>query len=181
MGSDNLPMAKTVRGEVRLPDPVDDAILTLGVRMRSPLPHAKIASLFGIARDEVSRICQPYEVFLQEAGEDGPGLVYTGQSDRQAVRPRGMWEDAAFGNSGRDSFRKQQVVNGADRLADPVDDAILTLGVRTRNPLSYAEIASLFDISGKSVRKICQPYKEFMRQAGEYGVRGVTYTGRDSN
>ena len=180
MGSDNPSMAETVRGKVRLPDPVDDAILTLGVRMRDPLPHGQIASLFGIARDEVSKICQPYEAFLREAGDDGPGLVYTGQSDRQGVRPRGMWEDAAFGNSRRDSFRRQQVVNGADRLADPVDDAILTLGVRARNPLSYEEIASLFDITGKSVRKICQPYKEFMRQAGEYGVRGVTYTGRDS-
>lgn len=180
MGSDNQSMAETVRGEVRLIDPIDDAILTLGLRLRDPLPHAKIASLFGIALDEVSRICQPYEAFLREAGEDGPGLVYTGQSDRQAVRPRGMWENAAFGNSGRDAFRSQQVVNGADRLSDPVDDAILTLGVRARNPLSYEEIASLLDISGKGVRKICQPYKEFMRQAGEYGVRGVTYTGRDS-
>ncbi len=180
MGSDNQSMAETVRGEVRLPDPVDDAILTLGVRMRDPLPHEKIASLFGIARDEVSSICQPYAAFLRDIGEDGPGLVYTGQSKKQAVRPRGRWEDAAFGNSGRDAFRRQQVVNGADRLADPVDDAILTLGVRARNPLSYEEIALLLGINARSVRKICQPYKDFMRQAGEYGVRGVTYTGRDS-
>jgi len=180
VGSDSLSTAKTVRGEVRLTDPVDDAILTLGVRMRDPLPHAKIASLFDIASYEVSRICQPYEAFLREAGEDSPGLVYTGRSDRQAVRPRGMWEDAAFGNSGRDSFRRQQVVNGADRLADPIDDAILTLGVRARNPSTYEEIASLFGITVKSVQKICQPYKEFMRKAEAYGVRGVTYTGRDS-
>ena len=68
MGSDSLSTAKTVRGEVRLTDPVDDAILTLGVRMRDPLPHAKIASLFGIASYEVSRICQPYEAFLRVAG-----------------------------------------------------------------------------------------------------------------
>ena len=70
------------------------------------------------------------------------------------------------------------MVNGADRLADPVDDAILTLGVRMRNPLPYEEIATLFNMARNSVGKICQPYKEFMRKAGEYGIRGVTYTGR---
>lgn len=180
MRSNNQSKAETLRGMVRLPDPVDDAILTLGVRMRDPLPHGKIASIFGIARREVSKICCPYESFLRELGEAGPGLVFTGRSDRQTARPRGLWENAAFGNSGRDAFRKQQVVNGADRLADPVHDAILTLGVRARNPLSYEEIASLLNVAATSVQKICQPYKDFMRQAGTYGVRGVTDTRRNS-
>ncbi len=178
MGADNLSLKRTVSGEVRLPDPVDDAILTLGVRMHNPLSYKEIASLFGITSEDVSAICQPYKEFLHTAGEDGPGLVYTGHSSRQAVRPRAMWENALYGNSGRDAFRKQQVVNGADRLADPVDDAILTLGVRMRNPLSYEDIATLFNMARNSVGKICDPYKEFMRKAGEYGIRGVTYTGR---
>ena len=180
MGADNPSLKRTVSGEVRLPDPVDDTILTLGVRMHNPLPYQEIASLCGITRDDVSEICEPYKECLRKAGEDGPGLVYTGQASKQAVRPRGMWEDAMFGNSGRDAFRKQQVVSGADRLADPVDDAILTLGVRMRTPLSYEDIASRFDMSRNSVSKICEPYKEFLRKAGEYGVRGVTYKGRYS-
>ena len=88
-----------------------------------------------------------------------------------------MWENASFGNSGRESFQKQQIVNGADRLADPVDDAILTLAVRLPNPLSYEEIASLFGIAHDVASKICEPYKEFMRKTGEYGIRGLTNTG----
>ena len=178
MAVDSGSMQRMILGEIRLPDPIDDAILTLGVRMHNPLPYKEVASLFGIASDEVSEICEPYMEFLRTAGEDGPGLVYTGHSLRQAVRPRAMWEDALYGNSGRDSFQKQQIVNGADRLADPVDDAILTLGVRTHNPLSYEEIASLFDMAHRGVSKICEPYKEFLRKTGEYGIRGVTYTGK---
>ena len=178
MAVNALSMQRTVRGEIRLTDPIDDAILTLGVRMHNPLSYKEIAPLFGIARDDVNEICEPYKEFLRTAGEDGPGLVYTGQSLRQAVRPRAMWEDALYGNSGRDSFHKQQLVNGADRLADPVDDAILTLGVRMHNPLSYEEIATLFDMARDDVSKICEPYKEFLRKTGEYGIRGITYTGK---
>lgn len=177
MGQENLSRKRTVSGEVRLPDPVDDAILTLGLRMREPLSYADIASAFGIARDDVSKICEPYREILRSTGEDGPALTFTRRSSRKAVRPRAMWENAAFGNSGRDMFQKQQIVNGADRLADPVDDAILTLGVRLTNPLSYVEIASLFQIAHSDASKICEPYKEFMRKAGDYGVRGITRTG----
>lgn len=177
MGADSLSLKRAVSGEVRLPDPVADAILTLAVRMRDPLSYEEIASSFGIARDDVSEICDPYKEFLRTTGEDGPALTYTGQSSRQAVRPRAMWENATFGNSGRESFQKQQIVNGADRLADPVDDAILTLGVRLPNPLSYEEIASVFGIARVSASKICDPYKEFIRKAGEYGIRGLTNTG----
>ena len=177
MGPENLSRKRTVSGEVRLPDPADDAILTLGVRLRDPLSYEEIASAFGIVRDDVSKICEPYKELLRTTGEDGPALTYTRRSSRKAVRPRAMWENAAFGNSGRDLFQKQQIVNGADRLADPVDDAILTLGVRLTNPLSYEEIASLLQIAHNDASKICEPYKEFMRKAGEYGVRGVTRTG----
>ena len=177
MGPENLSRKQTVSGEVRLPDPADDAILTLGVRMRVPLSYEEIASTFGIVRDDVSRICEPFKELLRTTAEDGPALSYTRRSSRKAVRPRAMWENAAFGNSGRELFQKQQIVNGADRLADPVDDAILTLGVRLTNPLSYEEIASLFQIAHNDVSRICEPYKEFMRKAGEYGVRGVTRTG----
>ena len=74
MGADNLSLKRTVSGEVRLPDPVDDAILTLGVRMLNPLSYKEIASLFGITSEDVSAICQPYKEFLRTAGEDGPGL-----------------------------------------------------------------------------------------------------------
>ena len=56
-------------------------------------------------------------------------------------------------------------------------DAILTLAVRLPNPLSYEEIASLFGIAHNVASKICEPYKEFMRKTGEYGIRGVTKTG----
>ena len=175
---DSLSTERAISGEVRLTDPVHDAILTLGVRVHDPLSYKDIASLFGISREDVSEICEPYKEFLRTRGEEGPALVYSGHSFREAVRPRAMWENAAFGNSGREMFQKQQIVNGADRLADPVDDAILTLGVRLTNPLSYAEIAALFDdLNRKDVRKICEPYKEFMRKAGDYGVRGVTRTG----
>ncbi len=178
MAVNTLSMQRTVRGEIRLTDPIYDAILTLGVRMHNSLSYKEIASLFGIARDDVNEICEPYKDFLRTAGEDGPELVYTRKSLRQAVRPRAMWEDALYGNSGRESFQKQQIVNGADRLADPVDDAILTLGVRMHNPLSYEEIASLFDMARDDVSKICEPYKEFLRKTGEYGIRGITYTGK---
>ena len=177
MGPESQSLKRAVSGEVRLPDPVDDAILTLGVRIRDPLSYAEIASAFGIAREGVSEICEPYKEMLRTTGEDGPALTYTRRSSRKAVRPRAMWENAAFGNSGRELFQKQQIVNGADRLADPVDDAILTLGVRLTNPLSYEEIASLFQIAHDDASKICEPYKEFIRRAGEYGVRGVTSTG----
>lgn len=177
MVADTGSMKKTISGEVRLTDPVADAILTLAVRLSSPLSYEEIASSFGIARRDVSEICEPYKEHLRTTGENGPALVYTGQSARQAVRPRAMWENASFGNSGRESFQKQQIVNGADRLADPVDDAILTLAVRVPNPLSYEEIATLLGISHVAASKICEPYKEFMRTAGEYGVRGVTKTG----
>ena len=176
MGTENLSRKRTVSGEVRLPDPVHDAILTLGVRMRDPLSYDEIAAAFGIVRDDVSDICEPFKEMLRTTGEDGPALTFTRQSSRKTVRPRAMWENAAFGNSGRELFQKQQIVNGADRLADPVDDAILTLGVRLTNPLSYEEIASLFQIAHNDASKICEPYKEFMRKAGEYGVRGVTRT-----
>ncbi len=176
MDPESLSRNQTVSGEVRLPDPVDDAILTLGVRMRLPLSYDEIAAAFGISRDHVSQICEPYKEMLRTTGEDGPALTYTRQSSRKAVRPRAMWENAAFGNSGRELFQKQQIVNGADRLADPVDDAILTLGVRLTNPLTYEEIASLLQIAHNDASKICEPYKEFMRKAGEYGVRGVTRT-----
>ncbi len=175
---DTLSMKRAINGEVRLTDPVDDAILTLGVRVHNPLSYKDIASLFGISRDDVSEICEPYKEFLRTAGEEGPALVYGGHSFREAVRPRAMWENALFGNSGRESFQKQQIINGADRLADPVDDTILTLGLRMHNSISYEEIAALFDdMDRKDVSKICEPYKEFMRKAGEYGVRGVTRTG----
>lgn len=177
MGPENLSLKRTVSGEVRLPDPVDDAILTLGVRMRHSPSYAEIASAFGISRDDVSKICEQYKELLRSTGEDGPALTFARRSSRKAVRPRAMWENASFGNSGREMFQKQQIVNGADRLADPVDDAILTLGVRLTNPLSYEEIASLFQIAHNDASKICEPYKEFMRKAGEYGVRGVTRTG----
>jgi len=177
MDPENLSRNQTVSGEVRLPDPVDDAILTLGVRMRFPLSYDEIAAAFGITRDHVSQICEPYKEMLRTTGEDGPALTYTRQSSRKAVRPRAMWENAAFGNSGRELFQKQQIVNGADRLADPVDDAILTLGVRLTNSLTYEEIASLLQIAHNDAGKICEPYKEFMRKAGDYGVRGVTRTG----
>lgn len=177
MGPENLSHKRTVIGEVRLPDPVDDAILTLGVRMRHPLSYEEIAAAFGITRDQISEICEPYKEMLRTTGEEGPALTYTRRSSRKAARPRAMWENAAFGNSGRELFQKQQIVNGADRLADPVDDAILTLGVRLTNPLSYEEIASLLQIAHNDASKICEPYKEFMRTAGEYGVRGVTRTG----
>ena len=177
MLSDSLSMKRIISGEMRLTDPVDDAILTLAVRTHNPLSYKETASLFGIDREDVSEICEPYKEVLRTAGEVGPALIYTGESFRQAVRPRAMWENALFGNSGRESFQKQQIVNGADRLADPVDDAILTLGVRVHNPLSYEEIAELFEMPRNDVRKICEPYKEFMRTAGEYGVRGVTKTG----
>ncbi len=176
MDPDTLFLKRVVTGEVRLPDPVDDAILTLGVRMRDPLSYGEIASAFGIARDDVSTICEPYKVMLHATGEDGPALTYTRRSSRKAVRPRAMWENAAFGNSGREMFQKQQIVNGADRLADPVDDAILTLGVRLTNPLTYEEIASLLQIALNDASRICEPYKEFIRTAGDYGVRGVTRT-----
>ena len=177
MVADAESMKKAISGEVRLTDPVADAILTLAVRMRNPFSYEEIASSFGIARDDVSEICQPYKEFLRTTGENGPALVFTGQSSRKAVRPRAMWENASFGNSGRESFQKQQIVNGADRLADPVDDAILTLAVRLPNPLSYEEIASLFSIAHDVASKICEPYKEFMRKTGEYGIRGLTNTG----
>ena len=170
-------MKRMISGELRLPDPVDDAILTLGVRVHDPLSYKEIASIFGITRDDVSEVCEPYKELLRSTGEDGPALVYTGQSFQQAVRPRAMWESAVYGNSGRESFQRQQIVNGADRLADPVDDAILTLGLRMHNPLSYQEIAEMFEMARDEVSKICEPYKEFMRKAGEYGVRGVTRTG----
>ena len=177
MCADSRSLKRTVSGEVRLPDPVDDAILTLGVRMRDPLSYQDIASAFGIAHDNVSEICEPYKDLLRTTGEDGPALTYKRRSSRKAVRPRAMWENAAFGNSGRESFQKQQIVNGADRLADPVEDAVLTLGVRLTNPLSYEEIASLLQIAHEDASRICKPYREFMRRAGEYGVRGVTRTG----
>ena len=147
MLTDSLFMKRIISGEMRLTDPVDDAMLTLAVRMHNPLSYKETASLFGIDREDVSEICEPYKEFLRTAGEVGPALIYTGESFRQAVRPRAMWENALFGNSGRESFQNQQIVNGADRLADPVDDAILTLGVRLPNPLSYEEIASLFSIA----------------------------------
>ena len=175
---DTLSMKRVISGEVRLTDPLDDAILTLGVRVQDPLSYKDIASLFGISRDEVSEICEPYKEFQRTTGEEGPALVYAGNLSLGAVRPRAMWENALFGNSGRESFQKQQIINGADRLADPVDDTILTLGLRMPNPLSYEEIAALFDdMVRKDVSKICEPYKEFLRTAGEYGVRGVTRTG----
>ncbi len=177
MVPDTESIKKAISGEVRLPDPVADAILTLAVRLRTPLSYQETASSFGIARDDVSEICEPYKEYLDSTGDNGPALVYTRGSSRQAVRPRAMWENASFGNSGRESFQKQQIINGADRLADPVDDAILTLAVRVPNPLSYEEIALLLGISHISVSKICEPYKEFMRTAGEYGVRGVTKPG----
>ena len=176
MDPETLSRKRAVTGEVRLPDPVDDAILTLGVRMQDPLSYEEIASAIGIARDHVCAICEPYWEMLRSTGEDGPALTHTRRSSRKAVRPRAMWENAAFGNSGRELFQKQQIVNGADRLADPVDDAILTLGVRLTNPLTYEEIASLFQIAHNDASKICEPYKEFMRTAGSYGVRGVTRT-----
>lgn len=176
MHPETLSQKRTVTGEVRLPDPVEDAILTLGVRMRDPLSYQEIASAFGIAHDDVSKICEPYWEMLRTTGEDGPALTYTRRSSRKAVRPRAMWENAAFGNSGREMFQKQQIVNGADRLADPVDDAVLTLGVRLTNPLTYEELASLFQIAHNDASRICEPYKEFMRTAGSYGVRGVTRT-----
>ncbi len=174
---DSLSMKKVISGEMRLPDPVDDAILTLAVRVHDPLSYKETASLFGIGREDVSEICEPYKEFLRTAEEVGPALIYTGESFRQAIRPRAMWENALFGNSGRESFQNQQVINGADRLADPIDDAILTLGVRVQNPLSYEEIAELFEMPRNAVSKICEPYKEFMRTAGDYGVRGVTKPG----
>jgi len=177
MCADSRSLIRIVSGEVRLPDPVDDAILTLGVRMREPLSYQDIASAFGIAHENVSEICERYKAFLRTTGEEGPALTYTRRSSRKAVRPRAMWENAAFGNSGRESFQKQQIVNGADRLADPVEDAVLTLGVRLTNPLSYEEIASLLQIDHEDASRICEPYREFMRRAGEYGVRGVTRTG----
>ena len=177
MDPQNMSFKQTVSGEVRLPNHVDDAILTLGVRMRDPLSYEEIASAFGIARDDVNDICEPYKEMLRTTGEDSPALTYTRRSSRKAVRPRAMWENPAFGNNGREMFQKQQIVNGADRLADPVDDAILTLGVRLTNPLTYEEIASLFQIANNDASRICEPYKEFMRTAGNYGVRGVTRTG----
>ena len=177
MNPDTLSLKRAVTGEVRLPDPVDDAVLTLGVRMRDPLSHEEIASAFGIAHDDVGKICEPFNVMLRTTGEVGPALTYTRRSSRKTVRPRAMWENAAFGNSGREMFQKQQIVNGADRLADPVDDAILTLGVRLANPLTYEEIASLLQIAHNDASRICEPYKEFIRTAGDYGVRGVTRTG----
>ena len=61
MCADSGSLIRTVSGEVRLPDPVDDAILTLGVRMRDPLSYQDIASAFGIAHDDVSEICEPYK------------------------------------------------------------------------------------------------------------------------
>lgn len=177
MCADSRSLKRTVSGEVRLPDPIDDAILTLGVRMRDPLSYQDIASALGIARANVSEVCEPYKALLRKTGEDGPAFTYRRRSSRKAVRPRAMWENAAFGNSGRESFQKQQIVNGADRLADPFEDAVLTLGVRLTNPLSYEEIASLLQIAHEDASRICKPYREFMRKAGEYGVRGVTRTG----
>lgn len=177
MDADSLSYKRAVYAETRLPDPVDDAILTLAVRMRDPLSHAEIAASFGIAPDRVSGLCQPYTDFLRTSGEEGPALSYTRRQSRKAVRPRAMWENAMFGNSGRESFQKQQIVNGVDRLSDPVDDAILTLGVRLPNPLTYEEIASLIPVSRDDASKICEPYKEFIRKTGEYGIRGLTNTG----
>ncbi len=177
MDTDKLSLRRAVSGETRLPDPVDDAILTLAVRMRDPLSYKEIAASLGIARDRVRELCQPYREFLRTPGEEEPALAFTRRPSRKAVRPRAMWENAMFGNSGRESFQKQQIVNGVDRLSDPVDDAILTLGVRLPNPLTYEEIASLIHISRDDASKICEPYKEFIRKTGAYGIRGLTNTG----
>ena len=173
MWEDRQSMKRTVGGERRLDDTLDDAILTLGVRMHNPLSYQEIASMLGITHEDVSDVCEPYKEFLRAAGQDGPGLVYTGRSARQTVLPGAMWQNAVFGNSGRESIRMQQLLSGADRLGDPVDDAILTLGVRMRNPLAYQEIASALGMARAEVRKICEPYKEFVRKAGEYGIPGV--------
>ena len=62
------PLKRTVSGEVRLPDPIDDAILTLGVRMRDPLSYQDIASALGIARANVSEVCEPYKALLRKTG-----------------------------------------------------------------------------------------------------------------
>ena len=72
MAVNALSMQRTVRGEIRLTDPIADTILTLGVRMHNPLSYKEIAPLFGIARDDVNEICEPYKEFLRTAGEDGP-------------------------------------------------------------------------------------------------------------
>ena len=90
MGTENLSRKRTVSGEVRLPDPVDDAILTLGVRMRDPLSYDEIAAAFGIVRDDVSDICEPFKEMLRTTGEDGPALTFTRRSSRKAVRPRNV-------------------------------------------------------------------------------------------
>ena len=178
MGEDSPSMKKTVSGQLRLPDPVEDAILTLGVRMRHPASFEEIATSIGIASHSVGNICRPYQEFLDSSGAQGPGLAFTGRSPGRTVMPGAMWKDAAFGNSGRDAFQKQQLISGADRLADPVDDAILTLGVRLLGPLAYDEIAPLFGISRAQVKSICKPFKEFMRRTQAYGMQGLAYPGR---
>lgn len=173
MLANRLSMQNTIGGEQRLANPVDDAILTLGVRLGKPLSYQEIAALFSKTRDEVSQICEPYKEFLRHKAEVVPGLFYRGQSLRQSVLPGAMWNSAMYGNSGRESFQMQQLVTGADRLTDPVDDAILTLAVRKRNPLSYEEIATLLETTRQEISKICKPYKEFIRTAGEYGIPGL--------
>ncbi|MYJ79033.1 MAG: hypothetical protein F4047_13015, partial [Caldilineaceae bacterium SB0670_bin_27] len=82
MCADSRFLKRTVSGEVRLPDPIDDAILTLGVRMRDSLSYQEIASAFGIAHDNVSKICEPYKEFLRTTGEDGPALTFARRSPR---------------------------------------------------------------------------------------------------